>query len=301
MGRKKHNVEQIIGRLRQAEVLVPERSAISDAVRQPKVTEQTYYHLLNGFGGMRADQAIRIAIAIIAALVYFAQCTYSQNVICNMKLPRSSYGAFEEPVLEIDIYNNMTDTVEIESLALGLCGTQFDIYVDGARQQYEGNHCFTLHGYRVGPQENHQLRMLVRYLSDNTSGLTRYPFGRHMFKFRSDVYVVKNFRKNGNPITTLDNEVSYDVERDEGDEEIVNEYCRLVENMRSKKAAARMFSALGTLVDNYGQKKVERVAYSSMLISQHSKDYPEAGMLWEKIKEAIPVQIIGRYEIRFLR
>lgn len=60
MAVKKHSVEQIIGKLRQVEVLVAEGATISEAVRQIEVTEQTYYRWRNEYGGMRTDQAKRL-------------------------------------------------------------------------------------------------------------------------------------------------------------------------------------------------------------------------------------------------
>lgn len=60
MAGTKHSVEEIIGKLRQVEVLVAEGATIGDAVRQIEVTEQTYYRWRNEYGGMRTDQAKRL-------------------------------------------------------------------------------------------------------------------------------------------------------------------------------------------------------------------------------------------------
>lgn len=60
-GRKKrHTPEQIIGKLREVEVLLGQGANIADAVRQIEVTEQTYYRWRNTYGGMRTDQAKRL-------------------------------------------------------------------------------------------------------------------------------------------------------------------------------------------------------------------------------------------------
>ncbi len=59
MPRKKHTPEQIITKLRQAEVAMSTGSTVVEAVRQLGVTEQTFYRWRNEYGGLSVDQAKR--------------------------------------------------------------------------------------------------------------------------------------------------------------------------------------------------------------------------------------------------
>ena len=60
MTRKKHTPEQIIAKLRQAEVAMSTGSTVVEAVRQIEVTEQTFYRWRNEYGGLSIDQAKRL-------------------------------------------------------------------------------------------------------------------------------------------------------------------------------------------------------------------------------------------------
>ena len=60
MPRKKHTPEQIIAKLRQAEVALSTGSTVVEAVRQIEVTEQTFYRWRNEYGGLSIDQAKRL-------------------------------------------------------------------------------------------------------------------------------------------------------------------------------------------------------------------------------------------------
>ena len=60
MPRKKHTPEQIIAKLRQAEVAMSTGSTVVEAVRQIEVTEQTFYPWRNEYGGLSIDQAKRL-------------------------------------------------------------------------------------------------------------------------------------------------------------------------------------------------------------------------------------------------
>ena len=57
MPRKIYTPEQIIRKLREAEVLIAKGMATRDAARQIGVTEQTYYRWRKEYGGMKTDQA----------------------------------------------------------------------------------------------------------------------------------------------------------------------------------------------------------------------------------------------------
>ena len=56
MARQRFTPEQIIGKLREVEVLVAKGSTVADASRQIEVTEQTLYRWRKEYGGMRIDQ-----------------------------------------------------------------------------------------------------------------------------------------------------------------------------------------------------------------------------------------------------
>ena len=60
MVRKAFKPEQIIGKLREAEVLLSQGSTVGEASRKLGVTEQTYYRWRKEYGGMRVEQAKRL-------------------------------------------------------------------------------------------------------------------------------------------------------------------------------------------------------------------------------------------------
>ncbi len=60
MGRIRYTTEQIIRKLREAEVEIAKGSTIAQAVRKLGVTEQTYYRWRKEYGGLKLDQAKRL-------------------------------------------------------------------------------------------------------------------------------------------------------------------------------------------------------------------------------------------------
>jgi len=60
MPRKKHTPEQVINKLREAEVSLAQGSMVAEASRQIGVTEQTFYRWRNEYGGLRIDQVKRL-------------------------------------------------------------------------------------------------------------------------------------------------------------------------------------------------------------------------------------------------
>jgi transposase-like protein len=60
MVRKAFKPEQIISKLREAEVLLSQGSTVGEASRKLGVTEQTYYRWRKEYGGMRVEQAKRL-------------------------------------------------------------------------------------------------------------------------------------------------------------------------------------------------------------------------------------------------
>lgn len=59
MAKKRHTVEQIIHKLREAEVALSKGEPLSKVVRKIGITEQTYYRWRKEYGGLRTDQARR--------------------------------------------------------------------------------------------------------------------------------------------------------------------------------------------------------------------------------------------------
>ena len=57
MPKKKHTVEQIISKLREAEVELSKGRTVAEVSRQLGVTEQTYYRWRQEYGGLKLDQA----------------------------------------------------------------------------------------------------------------------------------------------------------------------------------------------------------------------------------------------------
>jgi len=59
MPRNRHTVEQIITKLREAEVALSKGQLVAQACRTLGITEQTYYRWRNEYGGLKIDQAKR--------------------------------------------------------------------------------------------------------------------------------------------------------------------------------------------------------------------------------------------------
>ncbi len=57
---RKLKPEQIIGRLREAEVMISQGVTVDEVCRKIEVTRQTYYRWRKEYGGMRTDQAYRL-------------------------------------------------------------------------------------------------------------------------------------------------------------------------------------------------------------------------------------------------
>lgn len=60
MAKKKHTVEQIVAKLREAEVLQANGLTTPEICKQLGVTDQTYYRWRKEYGGLRVDQAKRL-------------------------------------------------------------------------------------------------------------------------------------------------------------------------------------------------------------------------------------------------
>ena len=57
MARRRHSPEQIIRKLREAEVLLGKGETVAMVARKLEITEQTYYRWRREYGGLKVDQA----------------------------------------------------------------------------------------------------------------------------------------------------------------------------------------------------------------------------------------------------
>jgi transposase-like protein len=60
MAKRIYSPEQIINRLREAEILLNQGMMVGEASKRISVTEQTYYRWRKEYGGMRVEQAKRL-------------------------------------------------------------------------------------------------------------------------------------------------------------------------------------------------------------------------------------------------
>lgn len=60
MAKKRYTAEQIIGMLREVEILLAQGQTVEHAVRHIGVANQTYYRWRQEYGGMKVDQAKRL-------------------------------------------------------------------------------------------------------------------------------------------------------------------------------------------------------------------------------------------------
>lgn len=57
---KKRKPEEIIGKLREAEIALAQGASVSEVCRRLSVSEQTYYRWRKEYGGLKTDQARRM-------------------------------------------------------------------------------------------------------------------------------------------------------------------------------------------------------------------------------------------------
>jgi putative transposase len=60
MKRKKHNAEQIIKKLREADAMLAGGKTIGQACQALEISEQTFHRWRNQYGGMKAEEAKRL-------------------------------------------------------------------------------------------------------------------------------------------------------------------------------------------------------------------------------------------------
>lgn len=59
MSKKKHTAEEIVTKLREADVLLAKGQTIGETCRQLQISDQTYYKWRKEYGGLQVDQAKR--------------------------------------------------------------------------------------------------------------------------------------------------------------------------------------------------------------------------------------------------
>jgi putative transposase len=60
IGRQRHTAEQVIGKLREAEVQTSKGIPLEEVLRQLGISDDTYYKWRKEYGGLRVDQAKRL-------------------------------------------------------------------------------------------------------------------------------------------------------------------------------------------------------------------------------------------------
>ena len=60
MGRQRHTAEQIVAKLREADVLLGKGMPLEEVMRQLGISDATYYKWRKEYGGLRVDQAKRL-------------------------------------------------------------------------------------------------------------------------------------------------------------------------------------------------------------------------------------------------
>jgi putative transposase len=60
MGKQRHTAEQIIAKLREAEVLQGKGMPLEEVLRQVGISDATYYKWRKAYGGLRLDQAKKL-------------------------------------------------------------------------------------------------------------------------------------------------------------------------------------------------------------------------------------------------
>ena len=60
MSRKRHSTEQIIAKLREAEIELAKGHSVGEVCKRLGISDQTYYRWRKEYGGIRTDQARRL-------------------------------------------------------------------------------------------------------------------------------------------------------------------------------------------------------------------------------------------------
>ena len=106
MGRVRFTPEQIIGKLREAELLLGQGTDMGEAVRKLGISQQTYYCWRKEYGGMRVDQARRLKeletensrLKKLVADLYLDNAILKESLRGNFLARRREAGRFIMPV-----------------------------------------------------------------------------------------------------------------------------------------------------------------------------------------------------------
>jgi transposase-like protein len=60
MAKRKYSTEEVIHKLREADVLLGQGKTIAEACKQLSVTDQAYFRWRKSYGGLKVDQAKRL-------------------------------------------------------------------------------------------------------------------------------------------------------------------------------------------------------------------------------------------------
>ena len=60
MAKKQHKAEEIVNKLREADVVLSKGQTVAQACKQLGITEATYYRWRREYGGLKMDQARRM-------------------------------------------------------------------------------------------------------------------------------------------------------------------------------------------------------------------------------------------------
>ena len=87
MPKRRYTPEQIIQKLREAEILLSQGSTVAEASRKLNVAEQTYYRWRKEYGGMRVEQEKRLKEDVILHLL---SLSISVNIIAKQNQPEAT-------------------------------------------------------------------------------------------------------------------------------------------------------------------------------------------------------------------
>jgi transposase InsO family protein len=89
---RKHKLEEIIGKLREAEIVLAQGGTVADASRRIGVTEQSYYRWRKEYGGLKMDRARRMNGEIFYTLAEARILIEAWRRHYNTVRPHSSLG-----------------------------------------------------------------------------------------------------------------------------------------------------------------------------------------------------------------
>ena len=69
MAKRRHTAEQIIAKLREAEILLAKGTQMPQVCRKLGVTEQTYYRWRKEYGGVHTKSSAQLALRVVAQAI----------------------------------------------------------------------------------------------------------------------------------------------------------------------------------------------------------------------------------------